>query len=158
VSHDRYFLEHVTNRTIELNRCYPQGILTCEGSLSRFVEQREQFLLGQEEQERALKGIVRDEIDWLRRSPKARTTKSQSRIDRAHELIGELSELKQRNKKERVDIDFASSERTTRKLIVAKNVSKSLGGKHLFKGIDITLSPGKCLGIVGANGTGKPRS
>jgi ATP-binding cassette subfamily F protein uup len=155
VSHDRYFLEHITNRTIELNRCYLQGILTCDGSLSRFVEQREDFLRGQEEQERALRGIVRDEIDWLRRSPKARTTKSQSRIDRAYGLMDELSDLERRNKKERVDIDFASSERNTRKLIVAKNVSKSLGGKELFKGIDITLSPGKCLGIVGANGTGK---
>ncbi len=155
VSHDRYFLENVTNRIMELNKCYPQGILTAEGNLSSFVEQREEFLRGQEEQERALRGVVKDEIDWLRRSPKARTTKSQSRIDRANGLIEELSNLKQRNKKERVDIDFASSERATRKLLVAKNVAKSLGGKDLFKNIDITLSPGTCLGIVGANGTGK---
>lgn len=155
VSHDRYFLEHITNRTLELNRCYPQGILTCEGSLSRFVEQREEFLRGQEEQERALRGVVKNEIDWLRRSPQARTTKSQARIDKANDLIDELSDLKRRNKKERVDIDFTSSERATRKLLVAKNICKSLGGKDLFKGIDLTLSPGKCLGIVGANGTGK---
>ncbi len=155
VSHDRYFLEHVTNRTIELNKCYPQGIFACEGKLSTFVELREEFLRGQEEQERALRGVVKDEIDWLRRSPKARTTKSRSRIDRAEGLIQELGDLKRRNKNDRVDIDFAASDRETRKLLVAKNISKSLGGKQLFKGIDLTLSPGSCLGIVGANGTGK---
>lgn len=155
VSHDRFFLENLTNRTIELNRCYPQGLFSCEGNLSKFVELREEFLRGQEEQERALRGVVKDEIDWLRRSPKARTTKSQSRIDRANNLIDELGDLKRRNKKERVDIDFASSERTTRKLLTAKNVCKSLGGRELFKGIELTLSPGTCLGIVGANGTGK---
>lgn len=155
ISHDRYFLENVTNRIIELNRCYPQGIFECVGTLSTFLEKREDFLTGQLEQERALKGVVKDEIDWLRRSPKARTTKSVSRIKRAHSLMDDLSKLKNLNKKPRVNINFAASERETRKLLTAKNLSKSLGDKQLFKGVDITLSPGTRLGIVGENGTGK---
>lgn len=155
ISHDRYFLENVTNKIIELNKCFPQGIFVSEGPLSTHMELKENFLEGQGQQERALANIVRDEIDWLRRSPKARTTKSTARIQRANELIGQLAEVRKRNKKDKVALDFSASERETRKLLVGKNLTKSLGDKLLFKGIDLTLSPGSCVGIVGANGTGK---
>ena len=67
----------------------------------------------------------------------------------------ELSTLRQRNKSSKVEIDFTASERETRKLLVGKNLSKSLGGQLLFKGLDIVLSPGTRLGVVGKNGTGK---
>lgn len=155
ISHDRYFLENVSNKVIELNKCYPQGLFISDGNMSAFQDHREAFLDGQLQRERGLASQVRDEIDWLRRSPKARTTKSQSRIQKAHELIEELSEIKRRNKTEKVAIEFSASERETRKLLVAKNLAKSLGDKQLFKGLDITLSPGTRLGIVGKNGTGK---
>jgi len=155
ISHDRYFLENVSNKVIELNKCFPQGVFISEGNMSRFMEHREAFLEAQAQQERGLASVVRDEIEWLRKSPKARTTKSRSRIQNAYELMAELSEVKQRNKTHRVDIEFSASERETRKLLSAKNLSKSLGGKQLFQGIDLTLSPGSRLGIVGKNGTGK---
>lgn len=155
ISHDRYFLENVTNKIIEINKCYPGGLFISEGNMSAYTERKEQFLEGQAQMERGLASVVRDEVDWLRRSPKARTTKSRSRIDKAHELMEELSEVKQRNKKVKVNLEFSASERETRKLIVAKNLSKTLGDKALFKGIDLTLSPGTRLGIVGKNGTGK---
>ena len=155
ISHDRTFLENVTNKIVELNPCYPQGIFISEGNLSTYLERKESFLLGQGQQESSLSNIVRGEIDWLRRSPKARTTKSQARIQRAKELIDQLSQVKQRNKQTKIDIDFSASERETRKLMVTKNLTKTLSGKLLFKGIDLTLSPGSCVGILGANGTGK---
>lgn len=155
VSHDRYFLENVSNKIIELNRCYPQGVFLSNGGMNDFTVHREAFLYAQEQKEKGLASVVRDEIDWLRRSPKARTTKSQSRIDRAHGLMEELSEVKKRNKVHRVELEFSASERETRKLITAKNLSKALGGKLLFEKIDITLAPGTRLGIVGKNGTGK---
>lgn len=155
VSHDRYFLENVTNNIIELNRCYPQGLFISEGNMSDYLERKEAFLEGQAQYQRGLASVVRDEIAWLRKSPKARTTKSRSRIQQAGELIEELSEVKRRNKTVKVDIEFSASERDTRKLLVAKNLSKSINGKTLFKGIDIVLSPGTRLGIVGKNGTGK---
>ena len=119
------------------------------------MERKEEFLKGQGQQERSLANLVREEIEWLRKSPKARTTKSQARIQRAHALMSELAEIKRRNKQQRVDLDFTASERETRKLVTAKNLAKTLGDKTLFKGVDITLTPGSCLGIVGANGTGK---
>lgn len=155
VSHDRYFLENCCNRIMELNPCFPGNILLCEGSYGDFMEQRKAFLEGQEQRQRAIASQVRSETEWLRRSPKARTTKSLSRIKRAYELMDELSGLKSRNKKERVDLNFEASERETRKLLVAKNLSKSLGNKKLFEHVDLTLSPKMRLGIVGANGTGK---
>ena len=155
ISHDRYFLENVSNKIIELNKCYPRGLLVNEGSLSSFMEKREAFLLGQEKQQKGVASQVRGEAEWLRRSPKARTTKSQSRVQRAYELMEELSELKGRNKTSTVDIAFTSSKRQTRKLLVANNLTKSLGEKQLFKGVDLTLAPGSRIGIVGKNGTGK---
>lgn len=155
VSHDRYFLEKVCNKIIEINKCYPDGLLVSDGTLSDFMEHKEAFTHAQMQQQKELAAAVRDEVDWLRRSPKARTTKSVSRIQRAYALMEEFEEVKSRNKVQKVNIDFSASERETRKLLVAKNLSKTLGGKQLFKGIDLTLSPRSRVGIVGKNGTGK---
>lgn len=155
VSHDRYFLEQVVTKVIELNRCYPEGLFIADGSMSRYYEQKRLFLEAQASRERSLASVVRDEVEWLKRSPKARTTKSVARIQRAHELIDELSDVKKRNTNTQVSIDFQASERETRKLLTCKNLSKSYGDKVLFRGIDITLTPGSCLSIMGANGTGK---
>lgn len=155
ISHDRYFLENVTNKIVEINRCYPQGLFISSGNMSDFMEHRDAFLEAQRQREKGLAAVVRGEIEWLRKSPQARTTKSKSRIDKAYELMDTLSEVKARNKTTKVDIDFSASERETRKLLVTKNLTKSLGGKPLFSGVDITLSPGTRLGIVGKNGTGK---
>lgn len=155
VSHDRYFLENVSNKVIELNKCYPQGLFISDGNMSQFMEHKEAFLEGQAQQERGLRSTVRDEVEWLRKSPKARTTKSRSRIQRAYELMGELSDVKQRNTTRTIDIEFSASERQTHKLLSAKNLGKSLSDKSLFQGVDITLSPGTRLGIMGKNGSGK---
>lgn len=155
ISHDRYFLENVTNKVIELNRCYPQGLFSSDGNMSAFMDHKEAFLTAQAQQERGLRSIVNGEIDWLRRSPKARTTKSRSRIQRAYELIEDLAELKERNKTHQINLEFSASERETRRLMVAKNLTKTIGSKTLFKGFDLVLSPGSRVGIVGKNGTGK---
>lgn len=154
-SHDRYFLENVCTKIIELNQCYPQGIFISEGSMSTFMERKELFLEGQAQRERGLLSVLREEAEWLKRSPKARTTKSRSRIQKAYALMEEVSDVSRRNRNVRVDLEFSASERETRKLLAAKNLSKSLGSKQLFKGVDLVLAPGSRLGIVGKNGTGK---
>ena len=155
VSHDRYFLQNTTNKIIEIDHAYPNGVIAVNGSYSKFLENKELFLQGQLETERALNSKAKREEDWLRRSPKARTTKSKSRIDDANELFEELSEVKQRNKKERVAIDFTASDRKTKKLVTAKNISKSMGEALLFDHLDFTLSPGTRMGLMGPNGSGK---
>lgn len=155
VSHDRYFLDTVCTRIVEINKCYPEGLFMCEGTLSDYLEKKEAFLEVQAKEERVLRAAVKEETDWLRRSPKARTTKSVSRMQRAYDLIDELHAVSSRNKVQEVAIDFSASERETRKLLVAKNLAKSYNDKFLFKGLDLTLSPGSRVGIMGKNGTGK---
>lgn len=154
-SHDRYFLDAVATKMLELNPVYPQGLFTCDGNYAEFAKCRNEFISNQQQYERALSSKVRGEIEWLRKGPKARTTKSQARIISAGRLIDELSALKNRNKQPRAKIDFEGSDKETKKLLSAKNVTKSLGGRLIFSGIDLTLSPGMRLGIVGTNGSGK---
>ena len=155
ISHDRYFLENTTTRMMELDKSYPKGLFAVEGSYSVFLEKREEFLSGQIQQERSLNSKVRREVEWLKQNPKARTTKSQSRIQEAQRLIGELQEIKARNITNKSQIDFSSSKRESQKLLVATNLTKSIGSNLLFAGIDLLLAPGVRLGIVGLNGSGK---
>ncbi|WP_045219177.1 ABC-F family ATP-binding cassette domain-containing protein [Desulfonatronum thioautotrophicum] len=156
VSHDRVFLETVTNRIVELNRVYPEGYLRVEGNYSTFLDKREAFVVAQETHEQVLANKVRREIEWLRRGPKARTTKAQARIDEAHRLQDELADVSNRNTlKQTVDIAFDTTGRKTKRLLEAKGLGLTLGGKRLFSELDMLLSPGTRLGIMGANGTGK---
>ncbi len=155
VSHDRYFLQNATNRIIEIDRVYPGGIFSIDGPYSNFLEKKEEFLAGQLQQERALASKARKETEWLRASPKARTTKAQSRIDGANEVLQELSDVQKRNRQKLASIDFVASDRETRKLLVAKNICKDLGGRPLFRNLDLTLTPGIRIGLMGPNGSGK---
>lgn len=155
VSHDRYFLQNTANRIIEIDPVYPKGLFSIDGPYAHFLEIKETFLQGQLEQERSLASKARREIDWMRTSPKARTSKSKSRMEDAHELLEDLSQVKRRNVIKRASIDFAATERETRKLLVAKNLSKYTGEQTLFKHLDFTLSPGSRIGLMGPNGSGK---
>lgn len=155
VSHDRYFLQNATNRIIELDRAYPKGVFAIDGDYAEFLALKESFLAGQLEQERSLASKARRETEWLRQSPKARTSKSKSRVGQAHELLQDLSDVRQRNLQKRTDIDFSATERETRKLLVAKNLSKKVGDHTLFHHLDFTLSPGTRIGLMGPNGSGK---
>jgi ATP-binding cassette subfamily F protein uup len=156
ITHDRRFLERVSNRVVELNKRYAGGFFSSEGNYSRFLEKREELFSAQASREESVQNIVRREIEWLRRGPKARGTKQQARIDRAGELMGELDELKYRNNQGRsVDIDFSGGDRQTRRLVEATQVSKSMGGRKLFGPLDLLLKPGDKLGLLGENGSGK---
>jgi ATP-binding cassette subfamily F protein uup len=155
ISHDRYFLQNTTHRTVEINPAYPNGIFAIDGSYAHFLSKKEAFLQGQLQQERSIASKARRESEWLSRSAKARTTKSQARIDEAHEILGDLSDIKKRNRQKKAGIDFVGSERETRKLLSAKNVSKSIGGRLLFQHLELTLSPQLRIGLMGPNGSGK---
>jgi len=156
VTHDRRFLERVCNRVIELNKCYENGHFSSSGNYSQFLENREILFDIQTAQEAATRNKVRREIEWLRRGPKARTTKQKARIDRAGELMRDLGELQFRNAQTRaVDIEFSASGRQTKKLIECKKTAKELGGKKLFSNLDLILCPGDKLGLLGENGSGK---
>ena len=93
VSHDRYFLENVANEIVELNPAYEDGAFRVSGNYSTFLGSQGMYLHAQRNRQEALENRVHTEIEWLRRGPKARTTKSKARIDKAHEMIGELAEI-----------------------------------------------------------------
>ncbi|MGC4034048.1 MAG: ABC-F family ATP-binding cassette domain-containing protein [Tepidisphaeraceae bacterium] len=156
ITHDRQFLETVANRIIDLSKSYPDGFLSHRGPYSEFLEKREEFLAAQRGQQQALASTVRREIEWLRRGAKVRTTKAKGRIEKAGDMMADLADLKTRNAAAGVTtVDFAASDRRTKKLIDLKNVTLDRGGRRLFSDISVTLSPGKKLGLLGPNGSGK---
>jgi ATP-binding cassette subfamily F protein uup len=156
VSHDRYFLENLATRIVEISPLYPDGFILVEGNYSAFLRRKEQLLLQQQEQESRLANRVRRETEWLSRGPKARTSKARFRVNEAYRLTDELRHLKSRNRTQQdIKIDFDSTGRKTRKLLEAINISKSYNDVQLFSGLDITLSPGKRVGLLGKNGCGK---
>jgi ATP-binding cassette subfamily F protein uup len=156
VSHDRHFLENCSNRIVELSSAYPDGTFQVAGTYSKFLEERETFLQGQRDEEERLANKARREIEWLQRGPKARATKAKYRIDEAHRLTDELTEVKARNRAlKEVDISFEATGRKTKILLKASGLSKSFGDRLLFENLDIVLSPGSRLGLLGRNGCGK---
>jgi len=155
VSHDRYFLEHVATRMLELNRVYPDGLFEAEGRYSEFLARRDEFLRGQAAYQDALANTVRREIEWLRRGAKARSTKAKGRIKQAGRLIEELQDARARGVTATAGIDFTSSQRRTRRLLVTRGVTKSLGGRRLVSDLDLVVTPGTRVGLIGPNGSGK---
>jgi ATP-binding cassette subfamily F protein uup len=155
VSHDRYFLEHVATRMLELNRAYPGGLFHTEGRYSDFLARRDEFLRGQAAYQEALANTVRREIEWLRRGAKARSTKAKGRIKEAGRLIDELADSRARTVRATAGIDFTSSQRRSRRLLVARGLTKSFDGRPVIAGVDIVITPGTRVGLIGPNGSGK---
>ena len=155
VTHDRYFLENVSNDMVELDRAYADGFLRVRGNYSAFLEAKEQYLHAQKKRQDALENRVHTEIEWLRRGPKARTTKSKSRIDKAHKMIGELAGMNARSNTATADIDFSATNRQTKQLVRLEDVGYSVGARELFQGLNLILTPGMRVGLVGPNGSGK---
>jgi len=155
VSHDRYFLENVTTEVAELNKAYPDGILRVKGNYSQFLIRKEEYLAAQAKHQDALENRVRTEIEWLRRGPKARTTKAKARIDNANELIGELADLNRRSRTASAKIDFSATDRKTKRLVELENVSYEIGGRKLFSDLNFVITAGMRVGLVGPNGSGK---
>jgi ATP-binding cassette subfamily F protein uup len=155
VSHDRYFLENVANEVVELNPAFENGALRASGNYSAFLEAKEQYLHAQRNRQAVLENRVHTEIEWLRRGPKARTTKSKARIDKAHEMIGELAEMNARTRSTSAKIDFSASDRKSKQLITLDGVRYAVGGRTLVEDIHFIITSGMRVGLVGPNGSGK---
>jgi ATP-binding cassette subfamily F protein uup len=155
VSHDRYFLEHVTTEIVELSRVYPDGLLRVRGRYSTFLEKKEEFLHAQSKRQEALENLVHNEIEWLRRGAKARTRKSKARIGKANELMGELADLNTRTRTATAQLDFSATDRKTKRLIELENVAYQVGDRTLFAELNFIVSAGRRIGLVGPNGSGK---
>jgi ABC transport system ATP-binding/permease protein len=155
VSHDRYFLENVTNEMVEIDRAYEDGALRVSGNYSKFLEAKEEYLHAQRNRQEALENRVHTEIEWLRRGPKARTTKAKDRIDKAHKMIGDLAEMKARTGTSTAQIDFSATNRQTKQLIELNSVTGAMGDRVLFEKLNFAVTSGMRVGLVGPNGSGK---
>jgi ATP-binding cassette subfamily F protein uup len=161
VSHDRYFLESTSSEIIELNRIYADGLLRVKGNFSHFLEEKQLYLESQSRQQDSLRNRVKTEIEWLRRGPKARATKSKARIDTANAMIGQLAAMDARTAVSSAGIDFDATLRKTKRLVeftdVACDVPSGDGetGRRLFTGLNFILTAGMKVGLVGPNGSGK---
>jgi ABC transport system ATP-binding/permease protein len=155
VSHDRYFLENVATEMVELNRAYDDGALRVNGNFSSFLEAKEEYLHAQKKRQESLENRVHTELEWLRRGPKARATKAKARIDKAHEMTGELAEMNSRSRTASAEFDFSATNRKTKNLITLDGVSYGIGSRMLFKDIHFSITSGMRAGLVGPNGSGK---
>ncbi|MBP9708708.1 MAG: ABC-F family ATP-binding cassette domain-containing protein [Oligoflexales bacterium] len=155
ISHDRQFLQNTTKKVAEISKLYADGLLLQNGNYAGFIEGREAFIASQSSYADSLENKYRRELEWLRRGPKARTTKSKARIDEAANLKSELDNLQLRLKKDQQNLGFSSSERQTKKLIEAKKITFSYSEKSLVENLDLALTAGMRLGLLGRNGSGK---
>jgi ATP-binding cassette subfamily F protein uup len=155
VSHDRYFLENITKRMLELNRVFPGGLLQTTGKYSDLLEKRDEVLRNEAAYQETLANLVRREVEWLRRGAKARTTKAKARIQNAERLISEREEGRERAQTFNADIEFTASQRKTKRLWIGRGLKKTMGDKPIVNDLDVLLTPGARLGILGPNGSGK---
>ncbi|MDY0391390.1 MAG: ABC-F family ATP-binding cassette domain-containing protein [Desulfobulbus oligotrophicus] len=156
ISHDRRFLENTVNRVIELAPIYPEGSFQVRGTYTDFLNKKASYLQQRQNLEERLANRLRRETEWLRRGPKARTTKSRFRTEEAERLQEELTEVRHQNRATgRVDLAFDATARKTKKLLTATGLTKTFNRTTLFSNLDISLSPGMRLGLLGRNGSGK---
>ncbi len=148
VTHDRYFLENITNKIVELDY---GSIFIYEGNYSYFLEKKAEREFNQEREKDKARNLLRTELEWMRRMPKARSTKSKSRIDSFYDLKDKATG---RKKEEGINLDVKMN-RIGGKVIEMKKVYKSFDQLHILKGFDYTFRTGERIGIVGKNGAGK---
>ncbi len=158
VTHDRRFLEQVATRIIELSDAYPGGLLSVDGNYTEFLRRRAEFIDSQAKAAQSLANEVRRDDVWLSRGAQGRQTKQKKQIDASADRRAQLGELKARNEAATntgAKVEFASTDRQTKKLIAATKISKAFGDNTLFTNLDLVLGVGECVGLLGANGSGK---
>ena len=148
VSHDRYFLEAVTDQIWELER---ENLYSYKGDYENYLEKKAARIDSELASIDKAKNTFRKELEWMRKQPKARTTKSKSRQDNFYEVE---AKAKQKIEETNLQLDMKMT-RLGGKIIEAKKVYKSYGDTVVLKGFDYTFSKGERIGVVGKNGVGK---
>ncbi|MBK6769813.1 MAG: ABC-F family ATP-binding cassette domain-containing protein [Ardenticatenales bacterium] len=147
VTHDRYFLDRVANRILELDR---RQLVSYPGSYRHYLEQRSQRHERLAKMEDTRRGQLRRELEWLRRGAKARSTKQKARIQR----VEEMQQIQYDSGEDRVALALAGR-RLGKQVLAATGIGKVFDGRAVLSGVDLSLGPGDRIGIVGPNGAGK---
>jgi ATP-binding cassette ChvD family protein len=148
VTHDRYFLDNVVNWILELDRA---RYYVYEGNYSTYLEKKAKRLEQEEREEAGRQKAISDELEWIRRSPKARQAKSKARIKAFDQLV----EAQENRAPTKGEILIQMPERLGGKVIEVNGLTKSYGDKLLFENLTFSLPPGGIVGIIGPNGAGK---
>ena len=148
VTHDRYFLDRICNRIIELDEL---KIYNYSGNYSYYLQRREERLIAEKLRTEKARNLMRTELEWMKRMPKARTTKAKYRIDSFYAL---KEESEQRRNDKTVEINVQTS-RLGKKILVMKDISKRFGDLTILDAFSYTFKRREKLGIIGRNGTGK---
>ncbi len=147
ITHDRYFLDRITNKIIELHK---GNLYTYMGNYSEFLQKKAERLQIEKDTERKRKNLYRKELAWIKRGAKARSTKQKARIDRFEEIKNSKADLSE----EKVEISTAST-RLGKKIIEIDHISKKFDNKLLFQDFSYIMTKEDRIGIVGPNGSGK---
>ena len=148
VTHDRYFLDRVVDRILEVD---PEGLISHPGNYQTFIVRKLERMALRDRTENRRENAMRRELEWLRRGPKARTTKAKARIKRAKGL----QEAGLSGKEDRVQISFTSGKRLGGQILAVENVDKSYGDLKVLKKTSLVVRRGDHLALLGPNGCGK---
>jgi ATP-binding cassette ChvD family protein len=148
VTHDRYFLDNVVSWILELDR---GRYFVYEGNYSTYLEKKGKRLEQESREDAGRQKAIKDELEWIRQSPKARQTKSKARIKSFDQLV----EAQENRTPGKAQIVIQIPERLGSKVIEVKNVTKAYGDKLLFENLSFTIPQGGIVGVIGPNGAGK---
>ena len=148
VTHDRYFLDHITSWTLELDRGEGRPF---EGNYSSWLEQKSKMLYQEEKEESSRAKAMKEELEWVRSSPKARQAKSKARLKAYEEMLSQQSEKRTST----AQIIIPAPPRLGNIVIEAHGLRKAFGNRLLIDNLDFRLPPGGIVGVIGPNGAGK---
>lgn len=148
VTHDRYFLDDVSEWILELDR--GEGI-PWKGNYSSWLEQKTLRMAQEEKTASKRRKTLERELEWVRMSPKARQSKGKARLNSYERMLGE----EQKEREEKLEIFIPNGPRLGNKVVEAHNVAKAFGEKTLFRNLNFTLPPNGIIGVIGPNGAGK---
>ncbi len=147
VTHDRYFLDRVCNRIIEIEKL---KIIQYDGNYSFYLDKKAQLINSELVSEMRNKTVLRNELEWLNRGAKARSTKQKARVERVEKLKSGIAV-----KQDEFDAPVLSGRRLGKKILELKNICKSYGGKTIIKPFSYIFKKSERIGIIGPNGSGK---